>query len=81
MQVIKVSLDGGATYQVAPEGVRIIYENVEIPGEDEPGELHVNATSEGIITDVWAKRDEDPNLATRSEELDGIVHELIGDCN
>ncbi len=50
---MKVSLDGGVTYVEAPEGVRIIYEEVMIPNKDDPGELHINATHEGLITDVW----------------------------
>ena len=37
MRRIKVSLDGGLTYQDAIEGVRIVYEGVDIPGEDGTG--------------------------------------------
>ena len=39
-----VSLDGGETFVPATQGVRIVYK-VFVPGEDDPGELHLNATS------------------------------------
>jgi hypothetical protein len=78
-QVIKVSLDGGLTYVEAKEGVRIIYDNVMLDGEDELGEVHINATSEGLITDIWASRETslDHNIATRSIQLDDLVSEMI----
>jgi hypothetical protein len=76
---IKVSLDGGATYQEAPEGVRVAYEDVDIPGEDSAGELHANFTHEGLILDVWASRNEplDHNIGTSSETVDEIVERLV----
>jgi hypothetical protein len=78
---IKVSLDGGATYQDAPSGVRIVYQDMPIPGEDANGELHVNATEEGLIMDVWATRDEplDHNIGTSSEMAAEIIGRLVED--
>jgi hypothetical protein len=74
-----VSLDGGSTYQTAPNGVRIIYDKVDVIGEDEPGQVHINANSEGIITDVWVSREEhlDHNIGTSSNTLEGIVSDLV----
>lgn len=75
-----VSLDGGETFVPATQGVRIVYK-VFVPGEDDPGELHLNATNEGIISDLWVSRDEhlDHNLATSSEMLDDVVARLVDD--
>ena len=76
-----VSLDGGQTFSPAPNGVRIIYKNVFVPGEDEPGELHMNATSEGVISDLWVSREEhlDHNLGTSSALVDDILERLVDD--
>lgn len=75
---IQVSLDGGKTYQPAPQGVRIVYAGLDMPGEDEIGELHLNCTPEGVISDVWVQRgDESHNLATKSEMTDDIVERLV----
>jgi hypothetical protein len=78
---MKVSLDGGVTFQPAPSGVRIVYENVDVIGEDERGQVHINATSEGIITDVWVSREEhlDHNIGTSNQSIDGIVSDLVED--
>ena len=76
---MKVSLDGGVTYQPAPNGVRIVYEKVDVPGEEEQGQLHLNATSEGLITDVWVSREEhlDHNIGTSNNSIDGIISDLV----
>lgn len=76
---INFSIDGGVTFQEAPEGVRIIYDDVMVPGEDGKGELHLNLTHEGLITDVWATRDAplDHNIATSSEMFDDMVSRLV----
>jgi len=78
---MQVSTDGGMTYQPALNGVRIIYSKVAIPGEDSPGELHVNASSEGIILDAWTTRDEplDHNIGTSSESTGDILERLVKD--
>ena len=75
-----VSLDGGETFVPATQGVRIVYK-VFVPGEDDPGELHLNATTEGIIADLWVSRQEhlDHNLGTSSEMLDDVVDRLVDD--
>lgn len=80
---IKVSLDGGVTFQEAKQGVRIVYEGISVPGEDETGELHVSATHEGVVTDVWVTRDEplDHNIGTSSQLLDDLVSDLVDENN
>lgn len=79
MTDMKVSTDGGLTYRLAPHGVRIIYEKVAVPGEDELGQVHINATSEGIITDVWVTRKEhlDHNIGTSHDTAEGIASDLV----
>jgi hypothetical protein len=74
-----VSLDGGVTYHPVTDSVRVVYPVPMIPGEDEPGELHLNLTSEGLIADVWVSRDEslDHNLATLSTRLDDFVGDMV----
>lgn len=81
MRKIRVSLDGGMTFQDANEGVRIVYEGMEVPGEDENGQLHLNATHEGLVTDVWVTRDEplDHNIGTSSRLLDDLVADLVAE--
>lgn len=76
---MEVSLDGGMTWHPAPSGVRIVYRNVMIDGEDGRGEVHFNATHEGLITDIWTTRDEplDHNIGTDSFMLDDIVSRLV----
>ncbi len=78
-QPIQVSLDGGVTFAPAPEGVRVIYNDVMIPGEDGRGELHLNATTEGLIADVWTTRESslDHNIGTSATPLEDMVHELV----
>ena len=80
---VRVSLDGGVTYSPAPQGVRLIYPKVFVPGEDEPGELHINCTQEGLVTDVWVSREEhlDHNIGTGAELLEDIVSNLVADNN
>jgi hypothetical protein len=77
----RVSLDGGTTYQDAPQGIRVIYEVEEVPGEDGEGEVHLNLTPEGIITDVWVSRESslDHNIGTQSETVDELVTRLVED--
>lgn len=79
---MKVSLDGGVTFVEAPQGVRVTYERLEIPGEDERGVLLVNCTDEGLILDVWVDRgDAEHNIATSSETVPEILERMIdADC-
>jgi hypothetical protein len=73
-----VTLDGGATYVEAPQGVQMIYTELTMPGEDSDGELHVNCTEEGIILDVWVDRPGmGHNIGTSSETADEIVERLV----
>lgn len=75
---IEVSLDGGVTWAPANSGVRLVYRDILVPGEDAPGELHVNATHEGLILDVWVSREgEDHNIGTSSQMLDDVVAAMV----
>ena len=78
---ILVSLDGGQSFMPVDQGVRIIYRGVPVPGEDELGELHVNATGEGLISDLWVSRDEslDHNLGSCAQLLDDLDEQLVDD--
>lgn len=78
---IEISLDGGQTYDPAPEGFRVIYNDVMVNGEDEDGELQFNFTGEGMITDLWVSREGrlDHNIGTDSEMIEDIQGRLIGD--
>lgn len=80
---IKVSLDGGETFVDAPSGVRIIYSDVEIPNEEATGELHLNATHEGLVSDVWGMRGvcPDQNLGSSSQLIEDMVYDLVGDTD
>jgi hypothetical protein len=72
------SLDGGLTYLQATQGVRVRFEAVQVPGENETGQLDLNITPEGLITDLWVSRDDklDHNLGTASQQLGNIVGDL-----
>ncbi len=74
--MIRYSIDGGKTYHDAAEGVRVIIEDIEF-GPDDPSELHVNFTEEGVIHDIWSspkKEEELPVvLATQSATYAEIV--------
>jgi hypothetical protein len=72
-----VSLDGGVTWREAPQGVRVTYNNIDVPGEDEQGLVCFNFTEEGQITDVWVDReDAEHNIGTSSEMIGEIVERL-----
>lgn len=78
-----VSLDGGQSYQDASNGVRILYSQRLIPGEEQ-GDLHINCTNEGIIMDVWTDSTEPEtgeNIGTSSETVDEIIERLVEDNN
>lgn len=76
---MRVSLDGGVTFQEAPHGVRIVYEDVLIPGKDGTGELRFNATHEGLIINIWTTRDEplDHNIGSSAEMNEDIISRLV----
>jgi hypothetical protein len=77
---MEVSLDGGVTWTPVKEGVRVVYRNLFIPGEDGRGELQVQLTSEGIIKDVWVEREDAyPNIATSSVTVDEMVSQMVED--
>ncbi|MDG1580972.1 hypothetical protein [Pseudomonas sp. GOM6] len=74
-----VSLDGGQTFQPAPSGVRLIFPDVEVDDEDGPTELHLNATQEGLISDLYTTRGEhlDHIIGTDSQLVSDIVERLV----
>jgi hypothetical protein len=76
---MKVSFDNGETFIDAPQGILVIQELEQIPGEDGSGELHLSFTGEGIITDLWVSREEplDHNLGTMSQTYDELAEQLI----
>ncbi len=78
--MLQVSLDGGVTFQDAPEGVIVHRELEHVAGEDESGKLILNMTEEGLITDVWVTRgDADHNIGTSCSLYDDLVTDLIED--
>lgn len=72
---ISVSLDGGQTYQPASEGVRVIYGNLYLGDDESRGELHVNASHEGLIMVLWTQPG-DEHLGTQAQMLDDLVADL-----
>lgn len=75
---IKVSIDGGLTWQDAPQGVKIMYDGLLDPVEDfEDCSLLVNATDEGLIMDVWAEQREAEPIGTSSEMAQEIVDRIV----
>lgn len=60
--------------------VEIVFPYQDIPGEDEPGELVIKCTHEGLIMDVWVTRGgDDCNLGTSSEMVGEIIERLVED--
>lgn len=77
--IIKISLDGGCTWTTAPAGVRISMQDMDVPWEEEPGQLDFNFTHEGVITDVWVSRKEhlDHNIATNAQTYDDVMSDTL----
>ena len=50
-----MSLDGGETYQEAKGEVRLIYDDLPILGDDNPGRLLLNFIDDGILVEVWSQ--------------------------
>lgn len=69
-----ISLDGGMTFQEASDGVQVIYEDVDIPGVVEPGEVHINLTNGRSAIDIWAG--ENDHIASKEETVDELVRRL-----
>jgi hypothetical protein len=81
---MKVSLDGGSTYVDAPAGVRVVYDDLRIPGLlAGTGELRVNCTEEGLVLAVWASphwpRLLGYSINTTFETVDDLVDRLIAE--
>ena len=76
---MRISTDGGFTWTDAPDGVQVTLDPIDVPGEDGPGLLNFNFTSEGRITDIYVSReyDLDHNLATASVLYADLMSDLI----
>lgn len=76
---MKVSLDGGLSFVDAAQGVRVVYEGIDVPGEDGKGELHVTLSREGFVRDVWVTREEplDHNMGTDSQTVEEAVSAMV----
>ena len=73
-----VSLDNGVTWREAPQGVRVTYNDIDVPGEDEAGLACFNFTDEGMIADVWVARgDAEHNIGTSSETINEIIERFV----
>jgi hypothetical protein len=71
---MRVSIDGGLTW-VERDNVRIIYDEMMDTTENDV-ELHLNCTTEGLITDVF-NLCECESEATSSEMAQEIVDRLL----
>jgi hypothetical protein len=74
---MKIILDDGT--EIKSDSVTLIWEDQLVPGENENGELHIKATSEGLVSDVWVSREQslDHNLATAWRTTDDIIETLV----
>lgn len=70
---MKVSLDGGNNWQDAPD-VRVLYDDISVPGEDESGEVQITLTHEGLIRDLWVAG---VNIGTGSQTIDELTVEMV----
>jgi hypothetical protein len=75
---MRVSIDGGLTWLVATQGVRVIWSGLpmEHDGSEIEGEVHLNCTHEGMITDLYDPTSGE-NIGTDSTEVANIVARLI----
>jgi hypothetical protein len=74
-----VSLDGGATYCEAPEGVRVVVGGGLILFESSDCDLLINLTEEGMVMDLWqcdANLDPEVCIGTDSETYCEIAERL-----
>lgn len=71
------SVDGGITWNQAPDGVRVIHKTTD--ANDDKVEIQINPTHEGVITDIWHVNDESGPIATEASQYDDIVARLVGD--
>lgn len=74
---MKYSVDGGKTWNEAPDGVRVLHEGIDGFEDDFGGDvsLLLNHTYEGLITDLM---DQDGEVVeTDSATVDEIIGHLI----
>lgn len=71
---LRVSLDGGASYAAASDGVRVIRDSEFYVGEHECVALHINLTSEGLIIDLCTAQGV---VATSCQLYDDIIADLL----
>jgi hypothetical protein len=74
---MRYSVDGGVTYQDAPQGIRVLVDaTTDLPFEPEAEVcLSLVLSREGLICDLFHKRDGD-HIGTSCEDFDDVVHRL-----
>lgn len=74
-----VSVDGGATFQPAPDGAHMMFQEVPMEGGDDDGELHINVTPEAMTLNLWKRQDGSPRLSigSETESVQDIVSRLL----
>lgn len=75
---LQVSLDGGETFLPAREGVRVIVK--EQGSEEDPVDLHLNVTHEGVVMDLWAGDDLVGTEAALHEDIVGRLYDAGDDA-
>ncbi len=77
MKKLKVSLDGGMTYNNADvNDVRVIYEDVDsdLVGDGTGVDVHITLSPEGIVTDIYSS---ETNVGTNSILIEEEVERLV----
>lgn len=80
---LRFSVDGGKTWQPAPEGVRVVYDGITVEGPfptspHRPGMLALNLTHEGVVTDLCEEVPGSDFIVstTDSQTVDDILSKL-----
>lgn len=66
---IKISIDGGLTFQSVSMPIRVVYESLVIDDGREVAELHLSLSDSGILSDLWVL---DPKQAERNLGSDAL---------
>lgn len=71
------SQDDGKTWTECPQGLRVLVEDADMPGDnDTPADLSFNFTEEGLISDVLNGRKTEV-LGTDSEMYGEVIDRLM----
>ncbi len=62
-----------------PESATIVWENLDVPGENLGGKLHIKVNPDGIVRDVWVSRESglDHNIGGDWATVYDLVHTLV----